>query len=41
MIICKKIREEFQLSKFGFDGIDRDVMYDSFVSILIRKYEFK
>ena len=33
-MVCGRFREEFQLSKFGFGGIDRSVLYDSFVSLV-------
>ena len=31
-MVCGRLREEFQLSKFGFGGIDRSTLYESFVS---------
>ena len=37
-MVCGRLREEFQLSKFGFGGIDRSTLYESYVSIDIYNY---
>ena len=40
IMIFKRLREEFQISKFGFGGVNRSTLYDSYVSNLIWVFHY-